>query len=51
VICETVLFVNGSSDQLQIQDQDSRYYFALFLFRQDLPISYWWPLASFGKFI
>jgi hypothetical protein len=36
---------------LQIQDQDSQYYSALLLFRQDLSISYWWPLANFGKFI
>ncbi len=40
VICETVPFVNGSSDQLQIQDQDSQYYSAPLLFQQDLPISY-----------
>jgi hypothetical protein len=50
VICETVPFVNGSSDQLQIQDQDSQYYSAPLLFRQDLSISYWWLLASFSKF-
>jgi hypothetical protein len=28
VICETMPFVNRSSDQLQIQNQDSQYYFA-----------------------
>jgi hypothetical protein len=32
VICETVPFVNGSSDQLQIQNEDSLYHSALFLF-------------------
>jgi hypothetical protein len=26
MICETVPFVNGSSDQLQTQNQDSQYY-------------------------
>ncbi len=36
VICETVPFVNGSSDQLQTQNQDSQYYSAPSLFRQDL---------------
>ncbi len=36
VICETVSFVNGSSDQLQTQNQDSQYYSAPLLFRQDL---------------
>ncbi len=49
--CETVPFVNGSSDQLQTQNQDSQYHFAPLLFRQDVSISSWWPLASFGKFI
>ncbi len=51
VICETVPFANGSSDRLQIQEQDSQYYSAPLLFIQDLSISYWWPLASFGEFI
>jgi hypothetical protein len=51
VICETVPFINGSSDQLQTQNQDSQYYSAPLLFGQDLPISYWWLLASFGEFI
>jgi hypothetical protein len=51
VICKTVPFDNGSSDQLQIQHQYSQYYSAPLLFRQDSSISYWWPLASFGKFI
>ncbi len=40
VICETVPFVNGSSDQLQTQNEDSQNYSAPLLFRQDLPISY-----------
>ena len=51
VICKTVPFNNGSSDWLQTQNQDSQYYSAPLLFRQDLSISYWWLLASFGKFI
>jgi hypothetical protein len=51
VICETMPFVNGSSDQLQTQNQDSQYYSAPSLFRQDLSNSYWWLLASFGEFI
>jgi hypothetical protein len=51
VICETVPFVNGSSDQLQTQNQDSQYYSAPSLLRQDLSNSYWWLLASFGEFI
>ncbi len=51
VICETVPFVNRPSDQLQTQDQDSQYYSAPSLFGQDLSKSYWWLLASFGKFI
>jgi len=49
VICETVPFVNGSLDQLQIQNKDSQYHSAFLLFRQDSPNSYWWLLASFGK--
>jgi hypothetical protein len=49
--CETVPFVNWSSDRLQTQNQDSQYYSAPLLFRQDLSISYWWLLASFGAFI
>ncbi len=49
--CETVPFVNRSSNQLQTQNQDSKYHSAPSLFRQDVSISYWWPLASFGKFI
>ncbi len=51
VKCETVPFVNGSSDQLQTQNQNSQYHSAPLLFRQELSISYWWPFASFGKFI
>jgi hypothetical protein len=51
VICETVPFDNRSSDQLQTQNQDSQYYFAPSLFRQDLSNSYWWFLASLGEFI
>jgi hypothetical protein len=51
VICETVLFDNRLSDRLQTQNQDSQYYSALFLFRQDLSNSYWWLMASFGEFI
>jgi hypothetical protein len=51
VNCETMPFVNGSSNQLQTQNEDSQYYSAPLLFRQDLSISYWWPLASFGEFI
>ncbi len=31
-------FVNGSSDQLQTQSQDSQYHSATLLFRQDLSI-------------
>jgi hypothetical protein len=31
-ICETVPFVNGSSDRLQTQNQDSQYYSASLLF-------------------
>jgi hypothetical protein len=51
VICETVPFDNGLSDRLQTQNQDSQYYSAPFLFRQDLSNSYWWLMASFGEFI
>ena len=51
MICETVPFVNGSSDQLQTQNQDSQYYSAPLLFGQDMPISYWWILASFDEII
>jgi len=51
VICETLPFVNGTSDRLQAQNQDSQYHSAPLLFRQDLSISFWWPLASFGEFI
>jgi hypothetical protein len=51
VICKMVPFINGSSDGLQTQNKDSQYHFALLLFRQDSPNSYWWLLASFGKFI
>jgi hypothetical protein len=43
---ETVPFVNGSSDLLQTQNQDSQYYSAPLLFRQDLPISYWWQASA-----
>ncbi len=50
-ICETVPFVNGSSDRLRTQNQDSQYYSAPLLFRQDLSNSYWWLMASFGGFI
>jgi hypothetical protein len=46
-----VPFFNGSSDQLQTQNQDSKYYSAPLLFRQDLSNSYWWLLASVGEFI
>jgi hypothetical protein len=42
VICGTVPFINGLSDQLQTQNQDSQYYYAPSLFRQDLSNSYWW---------
>ncbi len=51
VICETMPFINGSSDRLQTQNQDSQYYSAPLLFRQDLSNSYWWLMASFGEFI
>ncbi len=51
VICETVPLVNWLLDWLQTQDQDSQYYSAPLLIRQDSPNSYWWLLASFGKFI
>ncbi len=51
VICETMPFDNGSSDQLQTQDQNGKCHPPPFLFWQDLAISYWWPLASFCTFI
>jgi hypothetical protein len=51
VIFKAVPFVNGSSIQLQTQNQDSQYYIAPSLFRQDLSNSYWWLLASFAEFI
>ena len=41
VICETVPFDNGLSDRLQTQNQDSQYYSAPVLIRQDLSNSYW----------
>jgi hypothetical protein len=51
VICETVPFVNGSSDRPHTQNKDSQYHSAPLLFGQDLSNSYWWLLASFGEFI
>jgi hypothetical protein len=51
VICETVPFVNGSSDQLQTQNEDSQYHSAPLLFRQNSPNSYWWLLASLASYI
>jgi hypothetical protein len=51
VICKTVPFDNGSSDQLQTQNQDSQYHSAPLLFKQDLSNSYWWFMASFSEFI
>jgi hypothetical protein len=51
VICKTVPFENGSSDQLQTQNQDSQYHSAPLLFKQDLSNSYWWFMASFSEFI
>ncbi len=51
VICETMPFVKGSSYRLQTEDQDSQYFSVPLLIRQDSPNSYWWLLASFGKFI
>ncbi len=51
VICKTVPFNNWSSDRLQTQNQDSQYYSAPLLFRQDLSNSFWWLMASFGEFI
>ncbi len=48
---QTVPFINGSLDWLQTQNQDSQYYSAPLLFRQDSSVSYWWLLASFGEFI
>jgi hypothetical protein len=39
VICETVPFINGSSDQLQTQDQDSQYYSAPIVILQDFNTS------------
>ncbi len=51
VICETVPFVNRSLDRLQTPNQDSQYYFAPLLFRQNLSNSYWWLMASFSEFI
>jgi hypothetical protein len=47
VICKTVPFDNGSSDQLQTKNQDSQYHSASLLFKQDLSNSYWWFMASF----
>jgi hypothetical protein len=40
VICETVPFVNRSSDRLQTLNEDSQYHSAPLLFKQDLPSSY-----------
>ena len=51
VICKTVPFDNGSSDQLQTQNQDSQYHSAPLLLKQDLSNSYWWFMASFSEFI
>ncbi len=51
VICETMPFDNGSSDQLQTQNQDSQYHSAPLLFKQDLSNSYWWFMVSFSEFI
>jgi hypothetical protein len=42
---KTVPFDNGSSDQLQTQNQDSQYHSA------PLSNSYWWFMASFSEFI
>jgi hypothetical protein len=50
VICKTMPFDNGSSDQLQTQNQDSQYHSAPLLFKQDLSNSYWWFMASFSEF-
>jgi hypothetical protein len=43
---ETVPFVNGSSYQLKTQNQDSQYHSAPLFLRQDVSISFWWPLAT-----
>jgi hypothetical protein len=51
VICESMLFNNGSSDWTQIQHEDEQWCSAPLLFRQGLPNSYWQLLASFGEFI
>ncbi len=51
VICETMPFDNGSSDRLQIQQEDRQQYSAPLLFRLDLSYSYWRVLASFCRFI
>jgi hypothetical protein len=51
VICESMPFDNGSSDWAQIQHEDGQWCSSPLLFRQDLPNSYWRPLASFCDFI
>ncbi len=51
VICKTVPFDNGSSDQLQTQNQDSQYHSAPLLLTQDFSNSFWWFMASFSEFI
>ena len=48
---QNVPFNNGSSHQLQTQNQDSQYHSAPLLFKQDLSNSYWWFMASFSEFI
>jgi hypothetical protein len=49
---EMMPFVNGSTHQLQTQkNQDSQNYSDPLLFKQDVPISFWLPLAIFGEFI
>ncbi len=35
----------------KLKTKIAQYHSAPLLFRQDLSISYWWPLASFGEFI
>jgi hypothetical protein len=42
---------NGLSDLRPIQHEGGQRCSAPLLFRQDLPNSYWSPVASFGEFI
>ncbi len=51
VICGLISFDNGSLVLRPIQHEGGQWCAAPFLFRQDLPNSYWWPTVSFGEFI